>query len=304
MSRTSELEPIDPRTAQQLFLDHNETECTESTVRTHRYHTNEFVAWCEENDVDNLNDLTGRDLQALRLWRKEEDDINLVTLNNYMCSLRVFIKWCGSIEVVPENLYDKVMMPRVSPDDQQAEETLDAETATEILAYLSTVHHASVEHAMLGLLWGPGTRIGAANGLDVDDVDLAEEQLQLVHRPGEGTTLKNGSGGERPIAIAADFADVLDAYIERLRKDVPDDRGRGPQPRMAECPGRRAGSCTKRPHRVSGTNPARTVREINEAGWDQSGYSRYISTSRSSITVKCPSLTTSDTPIERAVPAM
>lgn len=227
-SGTTELEPIDPRTAQQLFLDHKETECTESTVRNHRYHTNEFVAWCEENDIDNLNDLTGRDLQALRLWRKESGDINLMTLNNYMCSLRVFIKWCGSIETVPENLYDKVMVPRVSPDDQQAEDTLDAETAKEILAYLSTFHYASVEHAVLGLLWESGMRLGAAHGVDVDDVDLAEEQLQLVHRPSEGTTLKNGSGGERPIAITADFADVLDAYIERIRKDVPDDHGRDP----------------------------------------------------------------------------
>jgi site-specific recombinase XerC len=185
-SRTSELEPIDPRTAQQLFLDHKETECTESTVRNHRYHTNESVAWCEENDVDNLNDLTGRDFQALRLWRKESGDINLMTLNNYMCSLRVFIKWCGSIEAVPKNLYDKEMVPRVSPDDQQAEDTLDAETAKEVLEYLSTFHYASVEHAMLGLLWESGMRIGAANGLDVDDVDVAEEQYNSSTGPAKG----------------------------------------------------------------------------------------------------------------------
>ena len=195
------LEPIDPRTAQQLYLDHKRTECTESTVRNHKYHTNYLVEWCEENGVDNLNELTGRDLQEIRLWRKEVGDINLLTLNNHMSTLRVFLKWAGSIEAVPENLYDKVMVPRVAPEDEQADETLDGDRAQEILEYLSTFEYALVEHVLFGILWEAGLRIGAVRALDVDDVAFEEERLELVHRPDQGTTLKNGPGGERLVVV-------------------------------------------------------------------------------------------------------
>jgi len=34
-------------------------------VRNHRDQTEKLVEWCEENGVDDLNDLTGRDAQEL-----------------------------------------------------------------------------------------------------------------------------------------------------------------------------------------------------------------------------------------------
>lgn len=141
------LEPIDPRIAQQLYLDHKRTECTESTVRNHKYHTNYLVEWCEQNGVDNLNEVTGRNLQEIRLWRKEVDDINLLTLNNHMSTLWVFLKWAASIEAVPENLYDKVMVPKVAPEDEQADETLDAdyEAIDEVLALTDVTVRVSDE---------------------------------------------------------------------------------------------------------------------------------------------------------------
>lgn len=224
----SDLDPIDPRTAQQLYLDHKETECTDSTVRNHRYHTTKLVEWCDANDIENLNDLTGRHLQELRLWRKEVGDINLMTLNNYMCSLRVFLKWCASIEAVPKDLPEKVMVPRVPPEDQQADDTLDGETAQEILAYLSTFHYASLDHVLFALLWETGMRIGAVRSLDVPDVDTDEERVILRHRPDQGTTLKNGSRGERPVALTSELTGVIDDYVDRVRTDVTDEHDRSP----------------------------------------------------------------------------
>jgi len=32
-----DLEPLDPETGVELFLEHKATDCTESTVRNHRY---------------------------------------------------------------------------------------------------------------------------------------------------------------------------------------------------------------------------------------------------------------------------
>ena len=222
------LEPIDPRTAQELYLKQKESECAEKTVQAHRYRTNHFVRWCTDSEIGNLNALTGRDLQKYRLWRQEDGDLKQITMNQQMSTIRVFLKWCGSIEAVPANLYEKVLIPRVSPANQRNDETLDSETAKAILDHLRRFHYASIEHALFTLLWETGIRLGAAYSLDVKDVDSEDKQIDLVHRPADGTQLKNGVEGERPIAISSDLATLFHEYIDHVRTASTDEHGREP----------------------------------------------------------------------------
>lgn len=105
---------------------------------------------------------------------------------------------------------------------------LDVEDAKEILDYLCKFHFASRDHVLIALLWETGIRIGAANSIDSDDVNLEEEYIDLVRRPDEGTTLKNGKRGERHVAITAGSAELLEEYIENRRVDVVEDYGRSP----------------------------------------------------------------------------
>jgi integrase len=44
-----------------------------------------------------------------------------------------------------------------------------------------------------------------------------------VHRPDEGTTLKNGRSGERPVAISPELAELIEDYTESTRYDIADD---------------------------------------------------------------------------------
>ena len=138
--------------------------------------------------------------------------------------------WVGaaSIEAVEENLYDKILVPRVRPEEQQRDEMLDAERAQDILEHLSKFQYASKEHALVALLWETGIRIGAANSLDVADVAFENGHLRLVHRPEKGTTLKNGRGGERLIAISSDLLKGLGDYIDEKRIPIEDEHGRRP----------------------------------------------------------------------------
>lgn len=127
-----QLEPIDPSTARELFLGHKKTHCTEATVRSHHYRTKHLVDWCDENGIDNLNDLTGRDFHEFRLWHMERGDINQLTLRQHMCALRVFLKWAASIEAVAQNLYDKVMVPQVARGERQRDEMLNVELTSQL----------------------------------------------------------------------------------------------------------------------------------------------------------------------------
>lgn len=223
-----ELEPIDPSTARKLYLEHKATHCTEATVQGHHYRTKHIVEWCDKNDIENLNQLTGRDLHDFRLWHKNQGNVKKITLRQHMCTLRVFLKWAASIEAVPANLYDKVMVPQVSRGERQRDETLDPDTAQNILDHLSRYHFASRDHLIVALLWETGIRIGAALSIDLKDIALDDGYIDLVHRPNEGTTLKNAKSGERPIAITDGLAELLEAHIENIRIDSTDDHGRHP----------------------------------------------------------------------------
>ncbi|WP_306055827.1 tyrosine-type recombinase/integrase [Natronococcus wangiae] len=145
-----------------------------------------------------------------------------------MSNLRVFLRWCGTIEAVDPNLYTKVMVPKVPPEDQQRDELLESDRAEEILSYLRQFYYASIEHIVLALLWETGMRIGAAKALDVHDVNLDDRFLSLNHRPETGTPLKNGSSGERLVAISPDLTRLLSDHIEYMRNDLTDDAGRKP----------------------------------------------------------------------------
>lgn len=158
----------------------------------------------------------------------EEQGINQLTLRHYMCTLRAFLKWPASIEEVPSELYDKVMVPQVGHTKRRSEDMLEAETAEEILEYLSRYQDASRNHPSIVLLLETGFRIGAAMSIDLEDLHLVDGHIDLVHRPDAGTTLKNGKSGERPVEIPGGFAEFIEASIYTRRKDKVDDYGREP----------------------------------------------------------------------------
>lgn len=102
----------------------------------------------------------------------------------------------GTIEAVPQNLYDKVMMRRVRLEDRQPDEMLDEDTAHEIPHYLTKYHYGSIEHVPIALLLETEMRSRAAHSLFVERIDFEQGRIRFVHRLDDGTTLKNGKSGE------------------------------------------------------------------------------------------------------------
>lgn len=58
--RTMELEPIDPETALELYIADKETSVADATVTSHKSLSGLLIRWCEERDIENLNDLTSQ----------------------------------------------------------------------------------------------------------------------------------------------------------------------------------------------------------------------------------------------------
>ncbi|WP_144798981.1 tyrosine-type recombinase/integrase [Halorubrum depositum] len=226
MSTTKELENIEPQTAVQMYLQEKGRECTEWTVYSHDSRLSHFIEWCDSEGIQNLNDLTGRDLHRYKLWRGE--DINKVTLKTQMDTLRVFIRFCERIDAVTEDLSESVLSPNITKEENSKDEMLDKEVAEKILSYVDKYDYATNKHVTLILMWRTGMRVGAIHALDVDDYDSEGQYIHPRHRPETGTGLKNKQAGERYISLSSETCAVLNDYIEDQRHNVTDDSGRAP----------------------------------------------------------------------------
>jgi site-specific recombinase XerD len=222
------LEPIRPDEAVELYLADRQNELAKATQYAHSSRLGHFIRWCDEQDIDNLNELTGRTLHRYRLWRRADGDLAPPTEKSQMDTLRVFIRWCGTIDAVPTDLWSKVVSPSLADGENSRDVMIDSEVADGILDYLSTYEYASELHVTFLLMWHALLRRGAVHTLDVDDYDPQEMSLGVRHRPETGTPIKDKHNGERFIALSAETCSVLDAWIADRRPDTVDKYGRIP----------------------------------------------------------------------------
>jgi site-specific recombinase XerD len=195
-------------------------------VNAHEYRLGHFLRWCNERGIENLNTLTGRQLHEYKLWRRDDGDLNEVSVKSQMDTLRVFIRWCESIDAVQDDLSSKVLSPDLSNGENQRDVMLEPDAATDLLKYLSRFEYASLDHVLLTLLWRTGMRTGAVHGLDISDYDSEDALLAIRHRP--ETPLKNKEDGGRLVALNDDTCSLLDDWLAHQRPDVTDNAGREP----------------------------------------------------------------------------
>ena len=223
-----ELEPIDPETALELYIAEKETSVADATVVSHKSRLSFLLRWCEEREIENLNELTGRRLQEFRLWRRNVGDLTKVSEKTQMDTVRVFVKWLESIDAVEQDLHKKVLSPDITSRENSRDVMLETDDAETMLAYLERYEYASISHVTATLLWHTMLRMGSVRALDVEDYDPEEQSLRLRHRPDTDTPLKNKREGERIIAVSSEVCLVLDDWIREQRPEVTDDHGRNP----------------------------------------------------------------------------
>lgn len=221
-----DLEPLSPERGVEMYIDHRRPDLSEKSLMNHKYRLDTFLEFCEIQDIDNLNDLSGRDLHHYRTWRG--GDIAPITLQTHLATLRVFLEFCASIDAVVQGLREKVVLPEVDREDQSRDIKLDEDRADAILDHLETFEYASRDHVIVAVLWHTGIRLGTLRALDVDDWDPDESCLEIRHRPDSTTPLKNQRGAERTIAVGQYYNGVINDYIEYNRYEVSDEYGREP----------------------------------------------------------------------------
>jgi integrase len=166
----------------------------------------------------------------LEQWKfdRAEDNIADITLQDSVKKVRVFIDWCGSMEIVDESLYEKIQVPDVSEEETVSADILPKERADKILQHLERYQYASRTHALFTFLWHTGCRISGAIAVDLDDYKPANNHVKFRNRPEQGTPLKNDHKSERNVNLSSEVIEVLSDYIEARRSPITDEYGREP----------------------------------------------------------------------------
>lgn len=102
---SDDLQPIAPATAVNLYLDNREPELSEKSLTSQRYRLNSFIEWAQSEGIENMNELTGRDLHEFRVWRRQGrgskyGEVSKVILRGILTTLRKFLELCASIDAV------------------------------------------------------------------------------------------------------------------------------------------------------------------------------------------------------------
>jgi len=223
-----ELEPIEPQTAVELFLTDREAEVRPATLKGHRSRLNKFIKWCEKEEIYNLNGLIGRQLHRFRIWRRNDGNLAPPSEKTQMDTLRVFIRWLGTIDGVDPDLQHKVRSPAYNRGEHARAVMIDDERAQELLEYLEKFEYATKKHVVMALLWH--TMPDEGRWPHSTPRTTTERTVSCPSFIGRRQTHRSRTAkrGQRLVAMSSEVCMLLDDSILANRNEITDDYGRKP----------------------------------------------------------------------------
>ncbi|WP_423745134.1 site-specific integrase (plasmid) [Haladaptatus sp. SPP-AMP-3] len=218
---------LSPVEAAERFVARRENRNSYKTVRSYRNRLTTFVNWADENDLEVMREMDGWWIDEYQR-HLESQDYSPVTVQGKMSALDQLLQYCVTIEVVDENLPNKLEVPKLTKEEETSDKLLEPSEAEKYLSFFrnSVKHRGTIQHVLLELIWHVGGRISCFRALDLGDWVPEERKLMFRHRP--PTRLKGEKDHERNVLVSKEVADVLNFWIERERPNKRDDNGRTP----------------------------------------------------------------------------
>lgn len=71
-TRTMKLEPLSPQEGVTMYLDSRKPEIAQSTLYAHKCRLTRFLEYCEQEGIENMNNVTSRTAYSYRMYRQEQ----------------------------------------------------------------------------------------------------------------------------------------------------------------------------------------------------------------------------------------
>ena len=227
------LEPLSPEEGVEKYIEWKEGEIRPQTIDEYETKLGHFLDYCDSNDIDNLNNLSGRDIKEYSRYRRDETkpnggELSSNTLKDDMYILQEMCRFLAEIEAVYEDLFKKVDIPSLEAGEGVRNIRIDSDHLNQIIEHLETYEYATREHIIWCLFTETGRRPSDIYALDIEDHYSKDDKpyIKICHR--EETQLKNGKKGETKIAISDYTSKAIEDYIAKNRIDVETENGREP----------------------------------------------------------------------------
>ncbi|MHB1067172.1 MAG: site-specific tyrosine recombinase XerD [Candidatus Nanopelagicales bacterium] len=187
-----------------------------NTVSAYRRDLERYAAWCAGRGMGSVGDVTENDVADFAAsLRQGEAPLSASSAARVVVAVRTFHRFCareGMAATDPARYVRPPAIPRRLPKAlpyEQVAAMIDGGPDAESPAGLR-------DRALLEFLYGTGTRVSEAVGLDIDDVDLDAR-----------TVVVTGKGGRQRLLPLGEFAvRAIDGYLVRGRPALAA-RGRG-----------------------------------------------------------------------------
>ncbi|MDP1878897.1 MAG: site-specific tyrosine recombinase XerD [Actinomycetota bacterium] len=191
-----------------------------NTVSAYRRDLERYATWCDDRGIGSVGDVQENDVADFAAsLRQGEVPLSASSAARVVVAVRTFHRFCAreGLSAADPARYVRPpaiarRLPKALPYEQVAamiDSALDAESPIGLR-----------DRALLEFLYGTGTRISEAVGLDVDDVDLETR-----------TVVVTGKGSKQRLLPLGEFAvRSIDGYLVRGRPALAT-KGRG-TPRM------------------------------------------------------------------------
>jgi integrase/recombinase XerD len=200
------------------YLDHLVVErgLADNTLKSYRRDLRRYAGWLAERGVDRLDDVreetvTGF-LVALREGDTEHPPLGAGSAARTVVAVRGFHKFAVREGLTRVDPSAAVRPPAPAKRLPKALPLADIERILEAAGAPGTAL-AMRDRALLEVLYGTGARISEAVGLDLDDLDLADD--------GGGTVLLRGKGSKERIVPVGSYArEAVETYLVRGRPEL------------------------------------------------------------------------------------
>jgi integrase/recombinase XerD len=207
--------------AVRTYLDHLVVErgLADNTLKSYRRDLRRYVAFLADRDIDDPSavreDLVTAFLRALREGDAEHPPLSAGSAARTVVAVRGFHKFAAREGLTTEDPSAAVRPPAPVKRLPKALPLADIERILDAAGAPGTAL-ALRDRALLEVLYGTGSRISEAVGLDVDDIDLDPEDSDLP-----GTVLLRGKGSkERVVPVGSYARAAVEAYLVRGRPEL------------------------------------------------------------------------------------
>lgn len=239
MTTTNEFAVAEPQDVIETYIKHPDNDFARNTRKNKRSNLRAFREWLATKNITDMSVVTPMMIRnRYPVWLDENRNItSKVARNQHYSDIRNFLDHCKKSGYIGEDLVEAVPSPSVDKQSRvRDDDGLAPEFVGRILDRLDRLHYASNRHVALLLMYEVPCRAVTLSALDVGDFVGPEESdrghgyVEFKHRPDSdpATTLKNGRGSERVVALRDGVCEVVRDYVENKRRDITEDSGRRP----------------------------------------------------------------------------